>query len=76
MSQSKNIPKPPKLPTTKQIETSQKPLPQTDGVQKLPEEKPPQGQIAESSSPEIKPTTAELDLDAEQNLGMSDLKKP
>ncbi|NWJ22570.1 cytochrome bc complex cytochrome b subunit, partial [Marine Group I thaumarchaeote] len=39
-SQSKNIPKPPKLPTTKQIETSQKSLPQTDGVQKLPEEKP------------------------------------
>jgi hypothetical protein len=75
MSQSKNIPKPPKLPTTKQLETSQKPLPQTDGVQKSPEEKPSQGQIAESS-PEIKPTTAELDLDREQNLGMSDLKKP
>ena len=28
------------------------------------------------TSPEIKPTTAELDLDREQNLGMSDLKKP
>jgi len=45
-SQSKNIPKPPKLPTTKQIETSQKSLPQTDVLPKsdvLPktsEEKP------------------------------------
>jgi ubiquinol-cytochrome c reductase cytochrome b subunit len=76
MSQSKNIPKPPKIPTTKQIETSQKPLPQTDRVQKSPEEKPSQGQIVGPSSPEIKPTTAELDLDREQNLGMSDLKKP
>ena len=76
MSQSKNIPKPPKLPTTKRIATSQKSLPQTDGVQKSPEEKSSQGQIAEPSSPEIKPTTAELDLDREQNLGMSDLKKP
>ena len=76
MGQSKNIPKPPKLPTTKQLETSQKPLPQTDGVQKSPEEKPSQGQIAEPSSPEIKPITAELDLDGEQNLGTSDLKKP
>ena len=76
MSQSKNIPKPPKLPTTKQIETLQKPLPQTDVVQKTPDEKPSQGQIAEPSSPEIKPTTAELDLDREQNLGRSDLKKP
>jgi len=40
MAQSKNIPKPPKIPTTKQVETSQKPLPQEDEVQKSPEEKP------------------------------------
>ena len=76
MSQSKNIPKPPKLPTTKRLETSQKSPPQTDGIQKSPEEKSSQGQVAEPSSPEIKPTTAELDSGGEQNLGMSDLKKP
>ena len=75
-SQSKNIPKPPKLPTTKQLETSQKPPSKTDSIEKTTEEKPSQGQIVESSTPEIKPTTAELDLDKEQNLGMSDLKKP
>jgi hypothetical protein len=40
MSQSKNIPKPPKLPTTKQIETSQKSLPETDVLPKTSEEKP------------------------------------
>jgi ubiquinol-cytochrome c reductase cytochrome b subunit len=40
MAQSKNIPKPPKLPTTKRIKTSQKPLSQEDEVQKSPEEKP------------------------------------
>ena len=76
MSQSKNIPKPPKFPTTKQIETSQKSLPQTDVLPKTSEEKPSQGQVAEPSTPEIKPISAELDLDREQNLGMSDLKKP
>jgi len=76
MSQSKNIPKPPRIPTTKQIETSQKPLPQTDGIQKSPEEKPLRVQGALPKSPEIKSTTAKLDLDREQNLGMSDLKKP
>ena len=40
MSQSKNIPKPPKFPTTKQIETSQESLPQTDVLPKISEEKP------------------------------------
>jgi len=35
MSQSKNIPKPPKFPTTKQIETSQESLPQTDVLPKM-----------------------------------------
>ena len=50
MAQSKNIPKPPKFPTTKRIKTSQKPLseedeaqeslPKEDEVQKSPEEKP------------------------------------
>ena len=40
MGQSKNIPKPPKLPTTKQLETSQKSLPQTDVLPKTSEEKP------------------------------------
>jgi hypothetical protein len=40
MAQSKNIPKPPKLPTTKRIKTSQKPLEQEDEVQKSSEEKP------------------------------------
>ena len=40
MAQSKNIPKPPKIPNTKQIETSQKPLPEEDEVQKSSEEKP------------------------------------
>jgi len=40
MAQSKNIPKPPKLPTTKQIETSQESLPQTDVLPKTSEEKP------------------------------------
>ena len=44
--------------------------------QKLPEEKPSQEQVAEPSAPETKPTTAELDLDRDQNLGTSDLKKP
>ena len=39
MAQSKNIPQPPKIPNTKQIETSQKPLSQEDEVQKSPEEK-------------------------------------
>jgi ubiquinol-cytochrome c reductase cytochrome b subunit len=40
MAQSKNIPQPPKIPNTKQIETSQKPLPEEDEVQKSSEEKP------------------------------------
>jgi ubiquinol-cytochrome c reductase cytochrome b subunit len=40
MAQSKNIPKPPKFPTTKQIETSQESLPQTDVLPKISEEKP------------------------------------
>jgi len=40
MAQSKNIPKPPKLPTTKRIKTTQESLPQEDEVQKSPEEKP------------------------------------
>ena len=38
-AQSKNIPKPPKLPTTKKIETSQESLPQKD-VPEPSEEKP------------------------------------
>jgi len=41
MAQSKNIPKPPKFPTTKQIETSQESLPQTDVLPKTEEEKKP-----------------------------------
>jgi len=40
MAQSKNIPKPPKFPTTKQIETSQGLLPKTDVLPKMSEEKP------------------------------------
>ena len=39
MSQSKNIPKPPKLPTTKKLETSQESLPEKD-VPAPSEEKP------------------------------------
>ena len=38
-AQSKNIPKPPKLPTTKKLETSQESLPDTD-IPKPSEEKP------------------------------------
>ena len=72
MSQSKNIPKPPKFPTTKSLDSAQKPPSQT----KLPEEKLPQGQVDEPVTPEIKTNTAELDLDKDPNLGMSDLKKP
>ena len=72
MSQSKNIPKPPKIPTTKSLESAQKPSSQT----KLSEEKLPQGQVVENVTPEIKTNTAELDLDKDPNLGMSDLKKP
>jgi ubiquinol-cytochrome c reductase cytochrome b subunit len=75
MSQSKNIPKPPKIPTTKLLESAQKPLSKTDQT-KLPEEKSPQGQVVENVTPEIKTNTAELDLDKDPNLGMSDLKKP
>jgi ubiquinol-cytochrome c reductase cytochrome b subunit len=75
MSQSKNIPKPPKIPTTKLLESAQKPLSKTDQT-KLPEEKLPQGQVVENVTPEIKTNTAELDLDKDPNLGMSDLKKP
>ena len=75
MGQSKNIPKPPKFPTTKSLESAQKPLSQTDQT-KLSEEKLPQGQVGESVTPEIKANTAELDLDKDPNLGMSDLKKP
>jgi ubiquinol-cytochrome c reductase cytochrome b subunit len=75
MSQSKNIPKPPKIPTTKLLESAQKPLSKTDQT-KLPEEKSPQGQVVENMTPEIKTNTAELDLDKDPNLGMSDLKKP
>jgi hypothetical protein len=40
MAQSKNIPKPPKFPTTKRIKTTQESLPKEDEVQKSPEEKP------------------------------------
>jgi ubiquinol-cytochrome c reductase cytochrome b subunit len=75
MSQSKNIPKPPKIPTTKLLQTTQKPLSETDDAQKSPEEKPSH-ELAEPSAQEIKPTTAELDMNKDQNLGMSDLKKP
>ena len=75
MSQSKNIPKPPKIPNTKLLESAQKPLSKTDQT-KLPEEKLPQGQVVENVTPEIKTNTAELDLDKDPNLGMSDLKKP
>jgi ubiquinol-cytochrome c reductase cytochrome b subunit len=75
MSQSKNIPKPPKIPNTKLLESAQKPLSKTDQT-KLPEEKSPQGQVVENMTPEIKTNTAELDLDKDPNLGMSDLKKP
>jgi ubiquinol-cytochrome c reductase cytochrome b subunit len=75
MSQSKNIPKPPKIPNTKLLESAQKPLSKTDQT-KLPEEKLPQGQVIENVTPEIKTNTAELDLDKDPNLGMSDLKKP
>jgi hypothetical protein len=76
MAQSKNIPKPPKFPTTKRIKTTQNLTPQIDLDQKSPEEKPSQEQVAKHSSPEIKPTTAELDMNKDQNLDMSDLKKP
>jgi ubiquinol-cytochrome c reductase cytochrome b subunit len=75
MSQSKNIPKPPKIPNTKLLESAQKPLSKTDQT-KLPEEKLPQGQVVENVTPEIKTNTAELDLDKDPNLGMSDLNKP
>ena len=75
MSQSKNIPKPPKIPNTKLLESAQKPLSKTDQT-KLPEEKLPQGQVVENMTPKIKTNTAELDLDKDPNLGMSDLKKP
>ena len=40
MAQSKNIPKPPKFPTTKRIKTTQESLPKEDETQKSPEEKP------------------------------------
>ena len=75
MAQSKNIPKPPKIPTTKPLESAQKPTSQIDQT-KLSDEKLPSGQIGESVTPEIKANTAELDLDKDPNLGMSDLKKP
>jgi ubiquinol-cytochrome c reductase cytochrome b subunit len=74
MAQSKNIPKPPKLPTTKSLETAQQP-PVMDQT-KPSEKKSPQGQVSESVTPEIKANTAELDLDKDPNTGMSDLNKP
>jgi ubiquinol-cytochrome c reductase cytochrome b subunit len=74
MAQSKNIPKPPKLPTTKSLETAQQP-PVMDQT-KPSEKKSPQGRVSESVTPEIKANTAELDLDKDPNTGMSDLNKP
>ena len=77
MSQSKLTPKPPpSIPTTKTMESGEKPLLSGNDNQKPPEEKPSQGQITESTAPEIKANTAELGLDKDPNLGTSDLKKP
>ena len=75
MSKAKDIPKPPPRFTTKPLKSKQKPLSPKDET-RPPEEKLPQGQIGESVTPEIKTNTAELDVDKDPNLGMSDLKKP
>ncbi len=66
MSKSKEIPKIPKIPTTRSLPTTQKPL----------EKKLPQEQVSEHITSEIKTNTAELDLNKDADLGMSDLKKP
>ena len=77
MSQSKLTPKPPpSIPTTKSMESGEKPLLSGNDNQKPPEEKPSQGQITEPTAPKIKANTAELGLDKDPNLGTSDLKKP
>ena len=75
MNKAKDIPKLPPRSTTKPLKTEQKPLSPADET-KPSEEKLPQGQIGESVTPEIKANTAELDVDKDPNLGMSDLKKP
>jgi ubiquinol-cytochrome c reductase cytochrome b subunit len=75
MSKAKDIPKLPPRSTTKPLKSKQKPLSPKDET-RPPEEKLPQGQIGESVTPEIKTNTAELDVDKDPNLGMSDLKKP